>query len=142
MNQIIMKKIKITRLLPVLCGIVCFLYHPGAMAQTVVVATPVVVTNPVVTANVNSAGNAHIKPIINSAINANVNVAVNANITPEVNVDVNPEVNIDVADDNDHSEGSWFATIHGDRISIEFRGISKDDDDEHSWSNDATFNLS
>ena len=162
-----MKKIKITRLLPVLCGIVCFIYHPGAIAQTVVninpLINPVIRTNinTVVNSSVNRAINANINPIINSAVNANVSSAVNANvnpvinanvnnavntgvnenINPEINVDVNPDVNID--GDNDHSEGSWFATIHGDKISIEFRGSSKDgDDDEHSWSNGATFNLS
>jgi hypothetical protein len=38
----------------------------------------------------------------------------------------------------DRTEGSWFATIKGDKIRIEF----KNDDDDHNWSSSSDFKLS
>jgi len=38
----------------------------------------------------------------------------------------------------DRNEGSWFATIKGDKIRIEFRN----DDDDHNWSNNDSFLVS
>jgi hypothetical protein len=43
-----------------------------------------------------------------------------------------------IDDNTDHTEGAWFATIKNDKIHMEFKG----DDDDHNWSNSATFMVS
>ena len=76
-------------------------------------------------------------------VNPVVNPIVTANVDPVIpDVEVNPVVNVDV-DVNivgpDMNEGSWFATIKGDKIRIEFRA---DSDFEHNWNSNTDFKLS
>jgi hypothetical protein len=154
--QIIMnhsKKINIIRMLPLLGCMACFIYNPAAMAQTVVVTanpvvTPVITANPMVNTNVNPkvSVSTNVNPAITTNVNPNVSTSINpvvtTNVNPDVSINANPNVNIDVNPDvnvdTDRSEGSWFATIKGDKIRIEFRSS----DDENNWSSDSDFKLS
>jgi len=70
----------------------------------------------------------------NVSENANVKTNVNTKVDATVKANTNTNINVRGID----TEGSWFATIKGDKVSVQFKS---DDDDDFS-SSTTTFNLS
>jgi hypothetical protein len=93
--------------------------------------------NPVVNANITPVVHTNVNTVVNAAVNPFVNANVNAVVNPMISMHLNVSPNINITAD-DMNEGSWFATIKGDRVRMEFRN----DDEDHHWSNSEDFLLS
>lgn len=118
---------------------------PGTIANAQTMVTPVVNANvaavvaPVVTATVTAVAipAVRVNPVVVPPVAPIVNSVVAPMVAPEVNVDIDPEINVNITG-IDNYEGSWFATLKGDKIDIEFRS----GDDNNNWSNSSDFMLS
>jgi hypothetical protein len=97
--------------------------------------------------NTNENVNVETKQDVNVNTKQNIKVDTKQNIN--VDVKTNPKVNVDVNVKSDAKgfvvngeldlEGSWFATIKGDKVNIQFRN---DDDDNNNFNNNTSFKLS
>ncbi|MDP9048725.1 MAG: hypothetical protein M3N14_11350, partial [Bacteroidota bacterium] len=121
------------------------LYGLAASAQVVV--TPVVASvvtanvKPIVRTNVRARVKPYVRPLVTTSVDpvvvANIAPVITPIVSPVFNVDVNPDINVNIIG-IDQNEGSWFASIKGDKIRIEFKG----DDENHNWSSSSDFMLS
>ena len=152
-------------LLPVLVLFACLLNEPFAYGQTDKKANTNVQVESKQNVNVNS--NQDIK--VSNKNNVNIDSKQNASVEPkqnDVNVDTKQNINVDtkqqikvdskinaqidvkVDTKNEKGivvkgqmdlEGSWFATIKGEKVNIQFRN---DDDEHNNFNNNTTFKLS
>jgi len=152
-------------LLPVLVLFASLLNEPFAYGQTDKKVKKENTTNSKQNINVDKKQDVNIESKQNIELNTNENVNVETNqdvnvntkqnikvdTKQNINVDVktNPKVNVDVNVKSDAKgfvvngeldlEGSWFATIKGDKVNIQFRN---DDDDNNNFNNNTSFKLS
>jgi len=100
--------------------------------------------------NLTVATNQNINVDTKQNINIDTKQSINVDTKQSINVDskINPSIDVNVNTRNEKGniangkmelEGSWFATIKGDKINIQFRN---DDDEDNSFNNNTTFKLS
>lgn len=145
-------------LLPVLVLFASLLNEPFAYGQTdkKVNKDIQVESKQNVNVNTNQEVKVNNKQEVNSNTNQNVKVDTKQNINVDtkqsINVDTKQNINVDtdikvnsknakgiVVNGEMDLEGSWFATIKGDKVNMQFRN---DDDEHNSFNNNSSFKLS
>jgi len=143
-------------LLPVLVLFACLLNEPFAYGQTDTKVNKDIQVENKQNINVNSNQDVKVntKQNVNTNNNQNITVDTKQNINVDtkqnINVDTKQSINVDtkvntknekgiVVNGEMDLEGSWFATIKGDKVNMQFRN---DDDEHNSFNNNSTFKLS
>ena len=151
-------------LLPLLILLACLLNKPVVYGQSDKKVKKENPTNAKQNINVETKQDVNVESKQNVEVNTNQNVnvdtkqEVNVNTKQNIKVDTkqninvdvktNPNINVNVNTKNQKGfvvngelelEGSWFATIKGDKVNIQFRN---DDDDNNNFNNNTSFKLS